>query len=78
MSGEKIFYMVIERTVTGAYKWATSSTTERKARECADGLAHDNPGSRFYIVRAQEYFEATDVANIILLYPQEDTDGKES
>lgn len=37
----------------------------------AQRLARNNPGSKFYVLRAGEYFEKTDVVHIVLL----ETDG---
>ena len=78
MNGEKIFYIVIGRHRSGS--WDTEiATRESEAAACvyAENRAEANSGIRYYVTKAQEYFEATGVASTILLQSQEDTDGKE-
>ena len=78
MNGEAIFYMVIGLRKEGGWEKPIKKPTEDRAIKYAKVLAESNPGNRFYIVRAQEYFETAGVRSTILLQSQEDTDVKES
>ena len=76
MSGDKIFWMMIERSADGEYKQPVESSTEVFAQTIAGLMARSNPGTRYYVVKAQDYFESADVLNMILLQTnEENTDG---
>ena len=65
---EEIFYLVWcpEKGLPN-HRHGTSEDACNEARR----LAKNNPGFRFYVCRAGEYFEKTDVVHIVLL----ETDG---
>lgn len=81
MKGERVFYVVVRRD-KGNEKLrqvGLSQSSEVLAEKWARKAAELNIGIRFYVVRVQEYFEVQTIAkSTILLYPQEDTDGKTS